>query len=126
MEGNKRVISVPLSKVDPESIGTDEFGNPTFSLLDQFGDVNAKRIGEIVPLVTQVLQNNPDLLAGSDERLATAIKQAIEDANLSSNVIIDAHSEDNSTNTGGTQPTPGDQGSDFHGPLNEPAVVVGG
>jgi len=126
--GRVKSINLPFSQVDPESLLQDPItglrGRPI--LLDEFGDIDPRRIEEIVPLVTQILDQNPELFAGSDERLANAVKMAIEEANLQGSVIIDNSTNDSSQKFESNQPTPGDQGSNFHGPPNEPAVVVGG
>ena len=127
--GAYKNISIPFSQVSPESLRQYQITGDAsgLTLLDQFGDVDRRRIQEIVPLVTRMLERNPALFEGGDEKLANAIKQAIEDANLAGSVIIDNSQTDNSTDIKPTQPSPGNPGHpEFIGPMNEPALVLPG
>ena len=127
--GNYRTLEIPFSQVTPESMRRYQYtGEKNFTLLDQFGDIDPRRVAELVPLITRILERNPELFAAGEEKLANALKQAIEDANLQGSVLIDNSTNDNSqkfessqTNPGNTDPTiPGGMG-----PANE-SVVTGG
>ena len=128
--GNYRTLEIPFSQVTPESMRQYQYtGIKDFTLLDQFGDIDPRREAELVPLITRILERNPELFAAGEEKLANALKQAIEDANLQGSVLIDNSTNDNSQKFESSQTNPGNADPTIPGgigPVNEPALVIPG
>ena len=79
-------------------------------LIDQFGDVDKEELKKLFLSSHKYWTKIQNFLKVEMKNLQTAIKMAIEDANLAGSVIIDNSQTDNSTDIKPTQPSPGNPG----------------